>query len=66
MSTVPEIESAVRALSPQDLAAFRKWFVEFDACLWDQEFEDDVAQGRLDRLADEALRDLQAGRCSEL
>lgn len=66
MSTVPEIESAVRALSPQDLAAFRKWFVEFDAGLWDQQFEDDVTQGRLDQLADEALRDLQSGRCTSL
>ncbi len=66
MGSVPEIESAVRALSPQDLAAFRKWFVEFDAGLWDQQFEDDVAQGRLDRLADEALRDLQSGRCTDL
>jgi len=66
MSTVPEIESAVRALSAQDLAAFRKWFVEFDAGLWDQQFQDDVAQGRLDQLADEALRDLQSGRCTDL
>ena len=66
MSTVPEIESAVRALSPQDLAAFRKWFVEFDAVLWDQQFEDDVTHGRLDRLADEALRELESGRCTDL
>jgi hypothetical protein len=26
MSTVPEIESAVRALPPKDLAVFRTWF----------------------------------------
>ena len=66
MSTVPEIESAVRALSPQERAAFRNWFVEFDARLWDEEFEDDVARGRLDHLADEAIRDLQSGRCTDL
>jgi hypothetical protein len=66
MSTVPEIESAIRALSPQDLAALRDWFLEFDAGLWDQQFEDDVTRGRLDRLADEALRDLQSGHCTDL
>ncbi len=66
MSTISEIESAIRALSPQDLAAFRKWFAEFDAGLWDRQFEDDVVGGRLDRLADEALRDFDEGRCKKL
>jgi hypothetical protein len=64
MSTVQELESAIRQLSPEDLAAFRAWFVEFDASLWC--FEKDVNEGRLDDLAAEALRDLQEGRCTDL
>ena len=66
MSTVQELESAVRQLSPEDLAAFRAWFVEFDASLWDRHFEKDVHEGRLDDLAAEALRDLHEGRCTDL
>jgi hypothetical protein len=66
MSTVQEIEEAVRHLSLDDLAAFRAWFAEFDATLWDRQFEEDVAAGRLDQLAEEALQDLRGGRCTDL
>jgi len=31
MNTLQEIERAVSQLSPEDLAAFRVWFAEFDA-----------------------------------
>lgn len=66
MSTVHEIEEAVQQLSPEDLATFRVWFAEFDGAAWDRQFEEDVAAGRLDQLAQEALRDLHEGRCTEL
>ncbi len=66
MSTVHEIEDAIRKLPDDDLAALRAWFAEFDAAAWDRQFERDVADGRLDALADEALRDAHEGRCTEL
>mgnify|MGYP006873466372 CR=1 FL=1 len=66
MSTVEEIERAVADLPPERLAEFRAWFAEFDARTWDREFEEDVKAGRLDALADEALRDLDEGRCTDL
>ncbi len=66
MSTVQEIETAVRSLSRQELSAFRAWFSEFDAAAWDKQFEEDVTAGHLDSLADEALRDLREGRCRDL
>lgn len=65
MSTIAEIENAVRQLPAADLAAFRTWFAEFDAENWDREFESDVKSGKLDWLRDEALRDLREGRCTE-
>jgi hypothetical protein len=64
MSTVEEIEDAVRRLSSQELAAFRAWFTQLDAAAWDRQIEEDVAAGRLDALADEALNDLREGRCT--
>jgi hypothetical protein len=66
MSTVHEIEQAIRNLPPQDLAALRQWFADFDAELWDRQLEQDVAAGRLDWLAEEARRDLSEGRCTDL
>ena len=65
MSTVHEIENAVRRLPPDDLAAFRAWFAEYDAEVWGREFDADVAAGRLDALAEEALTDLREGRCTD-
>jgi hypothetical protein len=65
MSTIEEIEDAVRRLSAQELAAFRTWFAEFDAAAWDRQIEQDIAAGRLDAVADEALDDLRQGRCTD-
>ncbi|HEX4996867.1 MAG TPA: hypothetical protein VFY29_01495 [Terriglobia bacterium] len=66
MSTLQDIEKAVQDLSPEQLTAFRAWFVEYDQALWDKELVRDVESGRLDSLADEALADLQDGRCTDL
>ncbi|MEI6329662.1 MAG: hypothetical protein WCP16_10550 [Pseudanabaena sp. ELA645] len=61
-----EIEKAVSQLSPQDLREFRHWFTEFDAEAWDQQFERDVATGKLDKLAEKALIHLRDGNCTDL
>jgi hypothetical protein len=66
MSTVHEIESAVQNLSRSDLSSFRNWFLEFDAEAWEKQFEEDVGAGKLDALADEAIKDLREGRCTDL
>jgi hypothetical protein len=66
MNTLIEIERAIQGLSPEQLAQFRAWFAEFDWVAWDRELEDDIAAGRLDTLADEALANFRAGRTSPL
>ncbi len=65
VGTIQEIEEAVLKLSPAELAEFRTWFAEFDGADWDQQIENDIAEGRLDALADEALDDLRMGRCTD-
>ena len=62
MPSSKEIETAVAQLSSEELATFRAWFMDFDATVWDTQFEQDVSAGRLDALADEALDDLRQGR----
>jgi hypothetical protein len=66
MSTIQEIEDAIRHLPEDDLAALRAWFAEFDAAAWDRQFERDVVEVRLDTLADEALRAAREGRCTDV
>lgn len=66
MMTVQEIERAVSQLSKDDFAQFRAWFEAFEAELWDAQFEQDVNAGRLDQLANQAIADFRAGKCTEL
>jgi hypothetical protein len=66
MSKVEALEEEVRKLSPEELVAFRKWFEEFDAQTWDRQIEADALAGKLDALAEEALKDYQAGRTTPL
>ncbi len=63
---VKDIQEAVTQLSADDLVSFRSWYEDFDAKIWDEQFEDDVNAGRLDALADGALADFRAGRYEEL
>jgi len=62
MGNVERIEQDVRALSPEELAQFRAWFLEYDWAEWDRQLERDVQAGKLDHLADKALRDHEAGK----
>ena len=66
MSSVKEIETAVTGLSAEDLAAFRNWFAEFDAQIWDRQIESDAAAGKLDRLIDESMADHRANKSRPL
>ncbi len=66
MSKVENVEREIQALSPQELAAFRQWFAAFDAEAWDSQFEADVLAGKLDALAERALRDHAAGESTKL
>ena len=42
MSTVEEIEDAVRRLSGPELDQFREWFITFHAAVWDEQIEHDA------------------------
>ncbi len=66
MSTVQEIEKAVTRLSWEDLARFREWFEEYNAKLWDEQFERDAKSGRLNKLANQAIADFRAGKYKEI
>ena len=66
MSNVENIEDRIKELSPEELTAFREWFIQFDAEAWNRQLEADVKAGKLDGLAERALRDHAAGRSTKL
>ena len=66
MGKIEKLEQEIRDLSDEELARFRQWFAEFDAEVWDRQIEADAASGKLDRLAEQALRDHAEGRTKPL
>ena len=64
--SIQELEQAVAQLPPKDLARFREWFDEFDAQVWDKQFETDAKSGKLDKIAEQALNDYRAGKAKGL
>lgn len=65
MNKLESIEKQIEKLSSEELANFRRWYAAFDAEVWDREFETDVKAGRLDALADKALRDHNSGQTTK-
>ena len=66
MGKIEKIEQEIQALSPEELAQFRAWFLEYDWAAWDRQIERDSQAGRLDDLAAKALRDHAAGKSTPL
>ncbi len=64
--TVEEIKQAISALPPEELHELRDWYEQFDAQLWDRQIEADVVAGRLDDLAEAAIRAFRKGEQTEL
>jgi hypothetical protein len=66
MSTVEQIEAAILKLSPQELSQLADWVLDLDEQRWDEQIERDIAAGKLDFLAQEALAEFEAGNCRTL
>ncbi len=58
--SLAEIKSAVRELSPKELAELASFISKQDNAAWDQQMEKDAASGKLDFLFDEAERERAA------
>lgn len=61
MSTVKEIEVAIGKLPRDEFFELITWLRGEFGDAWDRQIEDDVAAGRLDHLAREAIAEYRAG-----
>jgi len=66
MTKIEALEREVENLTPEELAAFREWFIEHDWHVWDDEFARDAAAGKLDRFAAEVLEEAKLGTTKDL
>ena len=60
--TVEQIEAAILKLPPDEFQKLREWFLELENQRWDKQLEKDIANGKLEDLATEAITDFEAGR----
>lgn len=65
MGKVEKIEREIQDLSPEEMTELREWFAAFDAEAWDRQFEADVRAGKLDALAEKALKAHASGRTTK-
>ena len=66
MGKIERLEKEIQNLSAGELVEFRQWYAQFDADAWDAQIEADVRAGKLDALADEALKQHREGHSSPL
>ena len=66
MGKIENLERQIKELSDKELSKFREWFATFDAEGWDRQFEADVRRGKLDSLAEKALKAHASGETNKL
>ena len=66
MSTVVEIEKALQTLPVEDARKIADWLQHYLDEKWDNQIDEDIAAGKLDKLADKATQVYQAGRVKPL
>ena len=66
MLTVEQIESAILALPPDEYRKIVEWFADLNYQRWDEQLEKDIASGKLESLAKEAIASFEAGNCRRI
>jgi hypothetical protein len=64
--SLAEIREEITKLTDAERRQLLQELTEMDFDAWDRQIAEDAKAGRLDALADEALNDLRAGRCTNL
>lgn len=66
MANLKQIEAAILTLPSDEFQRLRHWFLDVDYQRWDEQLEQDIADGKLEALAEEAIAEFKAGHCREI
>jgi len=66
MSTLAQIEAAIGRLPRQELWQLKEFVDRRCEDDWDTQFEADVRAGKLDKLAEQAVQEIEAGETKPL
>ena len=61
MPTLKQIETNILALPSTEFDQLRQWFFDLDYERWDKQIEQDIADGKLESLAEEAIAEFETG-----
>lgn len=61
MKRLDKLKQDIRSLSQEELSTLRDWLLEYNAERWDRQIEKDALSGKMDKLAEEALKAHTAG-----
>jgi hypothetical protein len=56
MSPLEQIEAAILTLRPDEFQRLRQWFFDLNYQRWDEQLEQDIADGKLEALAQDGDR----------
>ena len=62
MTTLPEIEAAIKRLPEGDVRQLSNWLQEYLNERWERQIETDLVSGKLDKLIAKAEADIAANR----
>jgi len=57
-----EIGEEIMRLPQDQLQKFREWYEVFDSEQWDEQIASDASDGKLDEIADRAMKEYTAGK----
>lgn len=66
MTTLPEIEAAIKQLPEGDIRQLSVWLQEYLDEVWDRQIEADLGSGKLDKVIAKAEADIAANRVRDL
>lgn len=66
MSNLEQIEAAILSLPSNEFEQLRVWFLDLDYSHWDDQIQQDIEDGKLETLAQEAIAEFEAGHCREI
>lgn len=66
MTTLPEIEAAIKQLPEGDIRQLSVWLQEYLDEVWDRQIEADLGSGKLNKLIAKVEADIAANRVRDL
>jgi hypothetical protein len=66
MTKLEKIEKEIASLDPKDVRKLADWIEEYKSELWDRQIEADAKAGRLDKLVENARKEIASGKVRPL